>query len=221
MKKFILTLVVVACGAMSAVASNPLSALQGLLGNSSNSSSSTSTGSTALDALTGIVSGLISNKDVSTSDMVGTWSYSSPAVSFQSENLLQQAGGSAASSVIEKKLATYYKKFKLTNLKLVVNSDQTFTMSSGKITTSGTIEKGSTSGTIVFHFTAASTFNIGQMTAYVTMSGSTMSLMFDVSKLQSLVSTVSSVSGNSTLSTMSSLLSSYDGICAGFKLKKK
>jgi hypothetical protein len=151
--------------------------------------------------------------------MVGTWKYSSPAVSFQSENLLQKAGGSAAASVVENKLATYYKKFKLTNLKLVIDSDQNFTMTSGKITAKGTIEKGTTSGTIIFNFSASS-FNIGSMTAYVTLSGSNLSVMFDVSKLQSLLSTMSSVTGNSTLSTVTSLLNSYDGICAGFKLKK-
>jgi hypothetical protein len=54
----------------------------------------------------------------------------------------------------------------------------------------------------------------------VTLSGSNLSVMFDVSKLQSLLSTMSSVTGNSTLSTVTSLLNSYDGICAGFKLKK-
>ncbi|MDE5595772.1 MAG: DUF4923 family protein, partial [Muribaculaceae bacterium] len=39
------------------------------------------------------------------------------------------------------------------------------------------------------------------------------------SKLISIVKTVSSVAGISSLNTISSLLSSYDGIYAGFKLK--
>lgn len=60
------------------------------------------------------------------------------------------------------------------------------------------------------------------MKAYVTMTaGRSMSLMFDVSKLISIIKGISSVAGSSTIKSVSSLLESYDGVCAGFKLSKQ
>jgi hypothetical protein len=153
--------------------------------------------------------------------MVGTWNYSSPAVCFKSDNLLKKAGGSAVASTIENKLAPYYKKSGIEKLVLTISSDGSFTMKFGKGSVSGTITEGS-DGIMTFKFKALSKYNITSMNAYVTMSGtSAMSLTFDVSKLSSLVKMAGSVSGNSTIQSVSSLLDSYDGICAGFKLTKQ
>lgn len=199
--------------------------LGGLAGKNSGSSSSSSTdsksGSSLGGLLGGVISGLISNDDVNPTSMVGTWSYSGPAVSFQSDNFLQKAGGSAAAGVIEGKLEPYYKKLKLNQLVLTINEDLTFSMQSGVLKAGGTIEKAE-NGDIVFNFQALKSINIGSMRAYVTMTGSnTMSLMFDVSKLITIVKTIGSVTGSSTVNTISSLLDSYDGICAGFMLTRK
>ena len=77
-------------------------------------------------------------------------------------------------------------------------------------------------GDIVFQFKALGKVNVGSMKTYVTMSGSSdMSLTFDVSKLISIIKAVGSISGNSSIKSISTLLESYDGICAGFKLKKQ
>ena len=40
----------------------------------------------------------------STADMTGTWSYSGSAIEFESDNLLQKAGGAVAATAAEKKL---------------------------------------------------------------------------------------------------------------------
>jgi hypothetical protein len=153
--------------------------------------------------------------------MVGTWKYSSPAVCFQSDNFLQKAGGSAVAGTIEDKLSTYYSAAGLTNLVLTINSDYSFTMKSGKLSSAGTVSKNS-DGDIIFSFQALGTVSLGSMKAYVTMtSGKQMSLMFDVSKLTTVLKTVGSVSGNSTVTGVTTLLESYDGICAGFKFNKQ
>jgi hypothetical protein len=44
--------------------------------------------------------------------------------------------------------------------------------------------------------------------------------MFDVTKLNSFVSAVAKYSGNTTAGTVSSILNGYNGMYAGFKLKK-
>jgi hypothetical protein len=166
------------------------------------------------------LSGLLSTDNVELSSMVGTWKYASPAVCFQSDNFLQKAGGSAVAGTIENKLATYYSTAGLTNLVLTINSDYTFTMTSGKLSSAGTVSKNS-DGDIIFSFQALGTISLGSMKTYVTMSGNQMSLMFDVSKLTTVLKTVGSVSGNSTVTGVTTLLESYDGICAGFKLNKQ
>ncbi|MDE6118470.1 MAG: DUF4923 family protein, partial [Muribaculaceae bacterium] len=105
-------------------------------------------------------------------------------------------------------------------LVLTINEDQTFIMQSGKLRASGMVEKAE-NGDIIFTFQALKSIKLGSMTAYVTMTGKkSMSLMFDVSKLITIVKTVGSVTGSASIGTMTQLLESYDGICAGFKLTK-
>ncbi len=83
----------------------------------------------------------------------------------------------------------------------------------------GTLSKDE-EGNLQFNFNALGKIKLGKISAFATKSGSTLNLTFDVSKLISIVKTVSSVSGSASLNTISSLLSSYDGIYAGFKLNR-
>lgn len=166
-----------------------------------------------------LINGVISTDKVSVSDLTGTWTYSGPAVSFKSENLLEKAGGAAAATTIENKLAPYYKKAGLTGTTFTFdgNGNVTIKLGNGKSFT-GTVTEGTTSGTLVFNFSKLGS-KLGKVTAYVSK-GTELSIMFDVTKLQALVSGIAKYSGNSSISTVSSLLSKYKGIYAGFKLKK-
>ena len=58
------------------------------------------------------------------------------------------------------------------------------------------------------------------MAAYISKAGNTVDITFDVSKLIVLVDKIATFSGNSTLTGISKLLNSYDGLCAGFTLRK-
>lgn len=200
------------------------SVLGGIAGNSSTETgnSGSSSDSKLGSLVSGLVSNLISTDKIEPSSMVGTWKYTSPAVCFQSDNLLQKAGGAAAAASVEEKLAGYYAKAGLTGLVLTVNDDLTFSMKASKITLSGTISKEESTGDIYFQFKAFNKVNIGKMKAYITMTGqNSMSIMFDVSKLISIIKAAGSITGNSTINSVSTLLESYDGICAGFKLAKQ
>ena len=59
-------------------------------------------------------------------------------------------------------------------------------------------------------------------TAYVTVLGSSMSLVYNADKLMSALKMISgSLSGlNSTASTLNTIAKSYDGLRLGFELKK-
>ncbi|MDE6145253.1 MAG: DUF4923 family protein [Muribaculaceae bacterium] len=208
------------CVSLSACASNPLGSLLGG-GNSSSTEQSGSKGGSLSDIIGGVVGGLLTTDKVDTDKMVGTWSYSSPAVCFKSENFLQKAGGSAIAATLEGKLAPYYKTAGLNKLVLTINEDKSFVMQSGKITVRGTVETDG-EGEVYFNFKALGTIPAGKMKAYITMTaGKQMSLMFDVTKLVSIIKMVGSVSGSTAIKGVSSILDSYDGICAGFKLNKK
>lgn len=219
MKKLILAAAF--CVSLSACASNPLGALLGGGNASSTEQSDSKKGGSLGDIIGGVVGGLLSTDKVDTNKMVGTWAYSSPAVCFKSENFLQKAGGSAIAGTLEGKLAPYYKTAGLTKLVLTVKEDKSFVMQSGKITARGTIETDG-NGEVYFNFMALGTIPAGKMKAYVTMTaGKQMSLMFDVTKLVSVIKMVGSVSGSTAIKGVSSILDSYDGICAGFKLNKQ
>ena len=87
-------------------------------------------------------------------------------------------------------------------------------------TLKGAIEKGE-NGFYIFNFKAFGKVKIGKLNAYTTISGSTLSLTFDIKKLIKLVKMVSQYSSDKTFKGIISLVDSYDGITAGFKLKKQ
>lgn len=196
--------------------------LGGLAGSTDTKSSQQGSGSTLGNVLGGVLGGLLSTDKVSTESMVGTWKYSAPAVCFQSDNFLQKAGGAAVAGQLEAKLAPYYKTAGITKLVLTIDQEKNFTMQVGKVPLKGTVETDG-KGEVYFNFAALNnTVALGRIKAYVNMTGSSqMSLMFDVTKLVSIVSSVASATGSTTVKGVTSLLESYDGICAGFKLNKQ
>ena len=229
MKKFASILLAIACcvGSASAQSFSLKSLLSGLADSTSTKTSTTTTTSTSSSSssllgstLTSIISNVLSTTKVTPADLVGTWSYSAPAVTFKSSNLLLKAGGTAAATTVENKLSPYYQKAGINKMVLTVNSDSTFTMKFAKGSLSGTVTTGSESGTLVFQYKALKAIPIGSYTAYVSKSGNTVTLTYDVSKLMTLMNAISSVAGSTSISAVNSLLQSYDGIQAGFKLTK-
>lgn len=191
--------------------------LKGLLDKTKDSSNKEN--STA-DKLGNLLGGLLSSSNIEVSDLVGEWTYDSPAVVFKSDNLLQKAGGAAASTAIENKIAGYYKTAGMEGMTLTVASDNTFKMKTKRgVTITGTISK-KEDGNFIFNIKVGKKLPLGNVDTYITKSGSSIDVTFDVSKLITLVEKVASVAKVSELETVSKLLSSYDGLCAGFTFKK-
>lgn len=165
------------------------------------------------------VQNITASSNFEAKDLVGTWNYSSPAVSFKGDNALANVGGAAASTTIEDKLAPYYQKAGFQNSQLVVKDDLSFTWKIGSFTLTGTIEKPN-DGNLVFNFSALGKVSIGKVECYATKSGSTVSLTFDASKILSIAQKISSISSNSTFKSVNSLLSNYKDMYLGAKLKR-
>lgn len=218
MKKLILILISTFCISTVQAQSSGIGDLLNRLKSGSNDSSKTSS-SSAISAIGNILGNLTSTDKLEVSDMVGEWSYSSPAVKLKGDNALENVGGAAASSTVEAKLSSYYSKLGINQMKMTVNTDSSFTMTIKKVNLKGTISKGE-DGFFVFKFNSFGKINIGKINAYVNKSSNNLSVMFDATKLINIVKKVSDLSKNSTIKTASNLLSKYEGIYIGVKLKK-
>ena len=226
MKKYLLGIATTFCLATTSCASTApdltdlLKGAASQLGGGNSGGTSSSSSSDILSGLKGAVEGLLTNNNLTEADLVGSYVYSAPAVTLESENALQKIGGSAATGVIVDRLAPYYQKLGLTNLATTFNEDGTCSFVVKKATLSGTYKRNE-DGTFAFSFKAANAIPIGTMNAHVSKVGSKLNVTFDVSKLISLMSAVANVTGQSSIQSIVQLLSSYDGLYAGFELKRQ
>lgn len=160
---------------------------------------------------------ITSKNNVSKENIVGTWTYKQPSISFESNDLLKQAGGQLTSAAIEKKLAEQFTKVGITAGKFLVTfgNDNTFsTIKNGVVTTSGTyVLNGSK---ITFSYLQ----NSAKITGYAQMKNGLLAISFDSSKVIDVMSKMSKYSANSSLSTISSLAGSFNGMKTGVALVK-
>ena len=83
-------------------------ALGAVLNGAVTSTTSNTKGSNVGNVLGNIISSVTGSATTTQANLVGTWSYNEPAVQFESKNLLTKAGGAAAATKVENKLASFY-----------------------------------------------------------------------------------------------------------------
>lgn len=207
----------------TSTAGSALGSLLGKLaaGQTATDSSATATSTSGLGGMLGnLLSNVLSNDNVTVADMVGTWKYDSPAVAFESDDLLAKAGGAAAAATLETKLVDYYKKIGFDGMTLTVAADSTFTMKSKRLSMAGYLTQGEQPGQIQFHITLLSQIPLGTYTASVAILSNRMTVTFDTSKLMSMVNKIATFAGSKTLSTLNTMLQQFDGMEAGYNLTK-
>lgn len=209
-------------GAASAAAnsSDAQDAGKNVLGNLANEAVNAANNSSIGQASGGLLGNLIASVTGSATttkgNLIGTWSYSEPAVQFESENLLTQAGGGAIAQKIETKLGSYYKLVGIKPGKLAFKFENNgkMTYSAGSISREGSYVFNDESKTLTITTSAGS-----KMTGYVTISGNQMELCFDGSKLLTLMETLGS--RFQTLNAVTSLAKQYSGMKVGFAFEKQ
>lgn len=151
-------------------------------------------------------------------DMTGTWVYSGSAIEFESDNLLNKAGGAVAAAAAEKKLDEQLAKagIKSGTMTYTFNADSTFTAKLGARNLKGTYSYDASAHQISLKFV-----KLLNLHAKVNCTSSSMDMLFDSDKLLKLITLLSTKSNNSTLKTIGSLANSYDGMMLGFSLKKE
>ena len=176
-----------------------------------------------LQAIGSIVSNATATTKFEIADLQGTWKYSSPAISFASDNALSQIGGIGASAAIESKLAPYYKKLNLTSAQITFDAQGNFEIKLKRGTIKGVATKQGDDGALVFAFQGVLTGReVCEVAARATKSATgELTLTFDASRLIELVKTISTYANNSTLTTVSQMLESYENIYVGAKFTKK
>lgn len=226
MKRFSLLAIIALVFATSLPASASEWDINNVLGNLKKAASadSTATQTSSSGSLGDLISGVANKLGIGSSslelkDIVGTWTYNGPAVSFKSDNFLLKAGGAAAATQVEAKLEPYYRTAGFTSLVFTVNEDSTFTFKAKLMQLQGTIARDGDNFTL--NFKALKTFSVGSMEAFIVMNGNKMELTFDVSKLMTLIEKVGKLSGNNTIKGVSAILNQYDGMTAGFELQRK
>jgi hypothetical protein len=176
--------------------------------------------STTTSTITNLIEGVFSKSDLEVSDLAGQWTIDGSAVSFQSDNLLQKAGGLAAASAIEAKIDPYMEQYGLVGAVMVIQTDGSYEIQMSKGSIKGTIVKSSSStSNFTFNITVLGK-SISSVPAYVQKSSSSLDLMFDSNKLKSILSTVGKLVNSSLASSALSILNSYEGLYVGFGMHK-
>lgn len=223
LKKIILALLVVFSGVNMANAqslSDILGKISNATGTQQNSSSGNNSSSGIGGTLGNLLEGVFSSSNISVADLTGTWTSSGPAVSFQGDNFLKKAGGVAAAAAIESKLDPYFNQFGLKGAVLTIDNSGNFTLTVKKVKLQGTITETNEKGIFNFNFKALGKIKLGSVKTYIQKSYNSMDVMFDATKMMTLMTTVAKVTNMKTLNALSSILSSYDGLCVGFKMSK-
>lgn len=197
--------------ALTASAASPLDQLGSLLGGSGS-------GNGTSDAIGNFINNTIANNKFTIDDLVGDWKYKSPAVSFQSGNVLQNIGGAAVATALEDQLEPYYRRLGFNRTTLTVDADHNFIIKLGLVTLKGTI--GKTDDRLVFSFNAFGRVPLGTLAANATKAGDVVNLTFDAEKLINILNKVSGTLNNATLTTLTNLLNTYEGVYIGFKFTK-
>lgn len=173
------------------------------------------------DLIGGLINKATSSNNFTIEDLKGTWIYESPAVSFESDNVLKSIGGAGAATAIEEKLKPYYQKLGFTKTTLTVDEDHSFSLKLGLLILKGTVEKDENGEGLVFSFNAIGNKTLGKVKAKATKSVNLLNLTFDATRLIQILTTISSKLNIKSLNTLSTLLNSYEGIYIGFKMKSK
>lgn len=181
------------------------------------------TGSVLGDVLSGVVNGgaidaiasIIGATKMTQQSLQGSWKYSGPGCAFTSEKLLAKAGGEVVAAQIKQKMLPTYQTLGLSasNTFVQFNADNTFSASFGGKQFSGTYTFDPASSKVVLK---SLLLNI---TCYAKKNTTGIALLFEASKLLTILQAASALSGNSTLGTIGELSKNYDGVRLGFDFK--
>jgi hypothetical protein len=184
--------------------------LGGVIEATSNNNSSTG------DLISNLTTVFSKNKQAKSENIIGTWSYTEPAIVFMSDNILTKAAAKIAANKLEKKLQSYLTQYgiKPGSFVMTFNEDGTFTESlNGK--------KMSGKWKVVDSKLQLTVTGIKTISITTQIDGKDMQFVTDATKLLNLFKTLGAKSTNSNIKTITSLMKSVNGMQAGITLRKQ
>lgn len=221
MKKMSLKLLLLGVGMLFSMSADAqiTNLLKNVLGNiKTETSSDDTTSETQSGGIVSLFKNLIGTAKVDGSSLKGNWSYESPAVVFESENLLKKAGGSLITSTAEKTLQKYLRKigFEEGKVSISFDGDESYTMQIGTKSINGTYTVADN------EITLQRTGLLSQpIKANLALQGNEMQITFKADKLLEFLTKISSLTENSTLNLIGNIAGGYDGMQLGFQFKKQ
>ena len=195
--------------------------LKNVLGSgTANSEQAETTTENKVGGLVSLFQNLIGKDKVDNSSLKGEWIYESPAVAFESSNLLNKSGGKFIANTLENTLQKYLEKIGFTEGKVEMSfdGDSTFQMKIGTQTIEGIY---SVNENELSMKRKAILLNARPVTANVAVKTDNIQITFKADKLLEFFTNISSMTSNSTLNLVGKLASGYDGMQLGFQFKRK
>ena len=173
-------------------------------------------GSSTTDVVSNLTSVFSSKKQATKDKIIGTWSYTEPAIVFTSDNILAKAGAKIAANKLESKLQEQLTKYgiKPGAFTMTFNEDGTFTETIGGKTKSG-------KWTVTDSKLQLTISGVKALSITTQISGKDMQFVTDATKLLNLFKTLGAKSSNSQIKTVTSLMKSVNGMQAGVTLRKQ
>ena len=174
------------------------------------------TSQTTTDLLGRILSYLLNGNSITKDNIIGTWTYSSPKVIFESENILAKLGSEIASDRIEKTLGDQLASVGFTQGKtsITFKDDNTCSFTYGSRTYPGTYKFDTSANKL----TITGALGVGTVKCTACKNGNELYMLFDSDKVLSILTALSNSSiGNSTAS---SVLGNYKGLKLGWSMTK-
>ena len=213
MKKNVMKMMAVCMAMMFSASVNAQSDLGNILGNVLGAATNNSSGGDLVSTLTSVFS---SDKQASKNNIIGTWSYTEPAIVFTSDNILAKAASKVAANKLENKLQQYLTRYgiKPGSFSMTFKEDGTYTRTLNGRTAQGTwtIQDSKLMLTIAGIKTIAITTQID---------GQDMQFVTDATKLLNLFKSFGAKSTNANIQTITSLMKSINGMQAGITLHKQ
>lgn len=168
------------------------------------------------DLINSLTSVFSSDKQATRDNIIGTWSYTEPAIVFESDNLLTKTAAKIAANKMEDKLQTYLNKYgiKPGTFSMTFNEDGTYTRTLKGKTVKGTwkVEDSKLKLTIL---------GIKTLSVTTQIDGKDMQFVTDATKLLNLFKSFGAKSNDSNIQTVTKLMKSVKGMQAGITLRKQ
>jgi hypothetical protein len=156
------------------------------------------------------------NKQATQEKLIGTWSYTEPAIVFTSDNILAKVGSKIAANKLENKIQEYLTRYgiKPGAFTMTFNEDGTFTETLKGKTSKGTWQ-------VKDSKLILSIVGVKALTITTQIDGKDMQFVTDATKLLNLFKTLGAKSSNTSIKTVATLMKSVKGMQAGITLRKQ